>query len=216
MNIKTIAVLVIGIIIGISFSNLFKGCNNTANQNISVKTLRPSVIKKESEKANKIYQHKIDSLKISSTSLAKKLAVTKQTLSDVLKKNTALQMQVYDLIDYEPINADSRETNHNCDSLKVSVSELLRSDNIKDSLFAEANLNLEQQVKNKDSTLIIKDMEIQGLKISFDESILHQQLLYDQNKSYQKQFRQQKVKGKLLSVGALILSGMAAAYLIQQ
>lgn len=213
MNIKTIAVLVIGIIIGISFSNLFKGCNDTVTQ---TKTFKPETLKNQSVKADEIYQHQIDSLQVSSNGLAKKLAGTKQILSQVSKKNKLLQMQVYELIDRTPVNADTIQTQSNCDSLKVTVAELLQSDDLKDSLFTDVNNNLEAQIKNKDSTLMIKDMELHALRISLDQSITEQQFLYDQNKTYQKQFRQQKVKGKLLSVGALILSGMAAAYLIQQ
>lgn len=213
MNIKTIAVLVIGIIIGISFSNLFKGCNDTVTQ---TKTFKPETLKNQSVKADEIYQHQIDSLQVSSNGLAKKLAGTKQILSQVSKKNKLLQMQVYELIDRTPVNADTIQTQSNCDSLKVTVAELLQSDDLKDSLFTDVNNNLETQIKNKDSTLMIKDMELHALRISLDQSITEQQFLYDQNKTYQKQFRQQKVKGKLLSVGALILSGMAAAYLIQQ
>ena len=213
MNIKTIAVLVIGIIIGISFSNLFKGCNDSVTQ---TKTFKPETLKNQSQKADHLYQQKIDSLQVSSNGLAKKLAGTKQILSQVSKKNKLLQMQVYELIDRTPVNADTIQTQSNCDSLKVTVAELLQSDDLKDSLFTDVNNNLETQIKNKDSTLMIKDMELHALRISLDQSITEQQFLYDQNKTYQKQFRQQKVKGKLLSVGALILSGMAAAYLIQQ
>ena len=213
MNIKTIVVLVIGIIIGISFSNLFKGCNDTVTQ---TKTFKPETLKNQSVKVDEIYQHQIDSLQVSSNGLAKKLAGTKQILSQVSKKNKLLQMQVYELIDRTPVNADTIQTQSNCDSLKVTVAELLQSDDLKDSLFTDVNNNLETQIKNKDSTLMIKDMELHALRISLDQSITEQQFLYDQNKTYQKQFRQQKVKGKLLSVGALILSGMAAAYLIQQ
>lgn len=213
MNIKTIAVLVIGIIIGISFSNLFKGCNDTVTQ---TKIFKPETLKNQSVKVDEIYQHQIDSLQVSSNGLAKKLAGTKQILSQVSKKNKLLQMQVYELIDRTPVNADTIQIQSNCDSLKVTVAELLQSDDLKDSLFTDVNNNLETQIKNKDSTLMIKDMELHAMRISLDQSITEQQFLYDKNKTYQKQFKRQKVKSKLLSVGALILSGMAAAYLIQQ
>ena len=213
MNIKTIAVLVIGIIIGISFSNLFKGCNDTVTQ---TKIFKPETLKNQSVKVDEIYQHQIDSLQVSSNGLAKKLAGTKQILSQVSKKNKLLQMQVYELIDKTPVNADTIQIQSNCDSLKVTVAELLQSDDLKDSLFTDVNNNLETQIKNKDSTLMIKDMELHAMRISLDQSITEQQFLYDKNKTYQKQFKRQKVKSKLLSVGALILSGMAAAYLIQQ
>ena len=213
-NIKSIFILALGIIIGISFTNLFKGCGNATIPAGTVKNVKPSAIEKQVEKAEEKYQLQIDSLNATSAVLNKQLKVTTQTLTTVKKKNLVLQTQVYDLIDRGQGNTDSIQIMNDCDSLKTKVVELIQSGNEKDSLYEDANANLDAQLKNKDSTIQVKDTEYQTLKTSFKESLSQQQILYDQNKGYQKQFKRQKVKSKLLSAALLIISGAAVNYLI--
>lgn len=213
-NIKSIFILALGIIIGISFTNLFKGCGNGTVPIATVKNVKPSAIEKQAEKAEEKYQLQIDSLNATSVALNKQLKVTTQTLTTVKKKNLVLQTQVYDLIDRGQGNTDSLQIINDCDSLKTKVVELIQSGNEKDSLYEDANANLDAQLKNKDSTIQVKDIEYQTLKTSFKESLSQQQILYDQNKGYQKQFKRQKVKSKLLSAALLIISGAAVNYLI--
>jgi hypothetical protein len=213
-NIKLIFVLALGIIIGISFTNLFKGCGSGSVPDLTVNNVKPAAIEKEAVKAEEKYQLQIDSLNATSIALNKQLKVTTQTLTTVKKKSLVLQTQVYDLIDRGQGNTDSLQLINDCDSLKTKVVELIESGNEKDSLYEDANANLDKQLKNKDSTIQVKDTEYQSLKISFKESLSQQQILYDQNKGYQKQFKRQKVKSKLLSAAVLILSGVAANYFI--
>ena len=214
-NIKSIFILALGIIIGISFTNLFKGCGNGTVPPVTVKNIKPSAIEKQVEKAEEKYQLQIDSLNATSIALNKQLKVTVQTLTTVKKKNLVLQTQVYDLIDRGQGNTDTLQMMNDCDSLKTKVVELIQSGNEKDSVYEDANANLDAQLKNKDSTIQVKDAEYQTLKTSFKESLSQQQILYDQNKGYQKQFKRQKVKSKLLSAALLIISGAAVNYLIR-
>ena len=213
-NIKSIFILALGIIIGISFTNLFKGCGNETVRDVTIKNIKPSAIEKQAEKAEEKYQLQIDSLNATSIALNKQLKVTTQTLTTVKKKNLVLQTQVYDLIDRQGASTDPIQTMNDCDSLKTKVVELIQSGNEKDSLYEDANANLDAQLKNKDSTIQIAAIQYQTLKTSFKESLSQQQVLYDQNKSYQKQFKRQKVKSKLLSAALLIISGAAVNYLI--
>ena len=213
-NIKSILILTVGIIIGISFTNLFKGCGKEANPITTVKNVKPSVIEKHVAEAEQKFQQKIDSLNATSNQLNMQLTSTKKTLTAAKNKNLILQTQVYDLIDKPNTNTDTSNTDSNCDSLEIKVVELIHSNNEKDNLYEDINANMEAQVKNKDSTIQVKDVQYQTLKSSFTESIAQQQSLYDQNKSYQKQFKRQKVKSKLLTAALLILSGVAANYLI--
>ena len=216
INFKTILPLVLGIIIGISFTNLFKGCGSATEPVSIVKNTRPSVIEKHVAEVESSFQQKIDSFKTISTALVKQLGQTRKTLSDARNKNLVLQTQVYDLIDRQPVNTDTVTVNRDCDSLKVKVVELIHSNNEKDSLCEDMNTNLEMQLKNKDSTIAVKDTGYQSLKSSFAESIAQQQGLFEQNKGFQQQFKRQKVKSKLLSAALLIVSGAAANFLIHR
>ena len=213
-NIKSIVILALGIIIGICFSNLFKGCGNETLPAITVKHIKPSAIEKQIEKTEEKYQLQIDSLNATSIALNKQLKTTTQTLTVIKKKNLVLQTQVYDLIDRGQDNTDSLQIINDCDSLKTKVVALIQSGNEKDSLYEDVNVNLDAQLKNKDSAIQVKDTEYQTLKTSLKESLSQQQILFDQNKGYQKQFKRQKVKRKLLSAALLILSGAAVNYLI--
>ena len=215
-NIKSIFILDLGIIIGISFTNLFKGCNNGTVPDLTVKNIPPSAIEKQVEKAEEKYQLQVDSLNATSIVLNKELKATTETLTTVKKKNLVLQTQVYDLIDRQGANTDPIQTMNDCDSLKTKVVALIESNNEKDSLYEDANANQEKQLKNKDSTIQIGAIQYQTLKTSFKESLSQQQVLFDQNKGYQKQFKRQKVKSKLLSAAVLILSGVAVNYLIHR
>ena len=68
---------------------------------------------------------------------------------------------------------------------------------------------------NKDASLAIKDSMYQALKLSFDESLVEQQVLYTQNKLLRRQVSRQKLKGKLLSAAVLIVSASAVRYLVK-
>ena len=179
--------------------------------------VNPVVIQTKVESGEVKYQQALDSLTKGSQKLALELKSSKLLLEKSKKKNLVLQTQVYDLIDQNISIAwsDTAMRLSNCDSVKSKVEELITESNNKDSLYEVVNSNLEDQLKNKDSTIAVSDKKYINLKTAFDQSIEQGQLLVKENKQLSKSIRKQKVKSKLLSATLFVLTGVAANYLIQ-
>ena len=230
-NLKIIFALIVGVVFGIGFNSLFSGCNNTTPKNFTISTLKPSILQKQVVTTEKKYELQIDSLKQHSVDLSKNLKTTNQHLDKAKEKNFVLQMQVYDLIDsrnvykVDKVNSidngelinkvDEANSLNNCDNLKTTVLNLLENNKEKDSLYETVNANLTNQIRNKDSTLLIQENKYTDLRQIFDTSMAQQQILYDQNKSLVKHFKRQRIKRKFISVAAIVLSGITANYLIK-
>ena len=161
------------------------------------------------------YQQAMDSLQIHNSKLITQLITTKQTLATVKQRNTILQTQVYDLIDYRKRSDDTIQVDKNCNALENKVVELIECSNTKDSVYDTVIATLELQVKNKDSTLQTKDSFTNTLQTVLNESLAQQGLLSQQNKMYYTQFKRQKFKNKFIAVGVLIVGGLLANQLIQ-
>ena len=214
-NIKIILTLIVGIVIGISFTKLFQSNNSEQVPLVNIKNIKPTVLEKQVATTTEKYQLQIDSLNTKSNLLDKKLTDTKQILVAVKKKNLVLQTQVYDLIDQQQNSSDTLQNNNDCEMLQTKVVALLQLNNEKDSLYETVTNTLESKVKNKDSALLVTDLKCQSLQSAFNEGIIQQNNLFEQNKTYQKQFKRQKLKSKLLSAVVLVFSGVVANNLIQ-
>lgn len=169
-------------------------------------------LKKEADKSEVNYSKSFDSLERQSKKLEVELAGTKKTLGEVKKQNQVLQSRVYALISREKVKEPEDKS---CDSLITSVEYLMQSNAEKDSLYEVATLSLEDQVRNKDSTIVLKDVQYKNLRSAFDKTLSNQQLLLDENKLLGKQLKKQRVKSKLLSAAIFIFSGAAINHLIR-
>lgn len=215
MNIKILMTLILGIIIGISFTKLFTGNSKEENLTTTAKNIKPFVLQKTTVNEEFYFVQKIDSLNTNNKLLNKKLGGSRAALEVAKNKNLVLQTQLYDLID----NKNGSSCNLIQDSIgnrfKDKVIDLINENNYKDSLYENIDSTVTAQVRNKDSTIVLINNKYDSLKIYFNASLLQQQLLYDQNNQFKKQFRRQKIKNKILSAGILILSGATANYLIR-
>jgi hypothetical protein len=173
-------------------------------------------LKKEVTKAEVNYSKTFDSLKTRSVKLQSELTDTKTELSRAKQKNYSLQLTIYDLIDKqaEGKQRDNADMNDNCDSLIVTVEQLMQSSSEKDSLYEKATSNLENQLKNRDSTITLKEKQYVEIKSAFTKSIENSNELTSQNKAFSKQVKRQKFKSKVLSAALFILAGAAANYII--
>lgn len=214
-NIRSLIFLVLGIIIGSSFTSLFKrSCND---QVAIVKTLPPAAIKKQAEKIAAKFQQKIDSLKESRNELNKQLGKTEDLLSAAKKKNQFLQVQVFDLIDRGKIAVDNRDTLQlltDCDSLRSKAADMITANLNRDSLHESVTANLELQLKNCDTLILEQENKYLDLRATFNTTLEQQALLTNQNKQYQKQFKRQQLKHKLITAGVLVLSIAATNFII--
>ena len=209
-------IFAIGIALGLFFSHMY----HTFYDNVS-----PIVITKESPKKLEaqvsknevVYSKTFDSLKKQSVKLQIDLKDTKAALNIVKAKNYSLQVQVFDLLDkhFEKQQQEGRHIDATCDSLASTVGELMQTSNEKDSLYEEASLNLEEQIKNKDSTIAVKDQQYQDIKEAFTKSNEGWTTTLNENKKLSKQAKRQKFKSKILTAALLIFAGAATNYLIQ-
>lgn len=123
---------------------------------------------------------------------------------------------VYGLIDKHSENKEvyKTETDNDCDSLIVAVEELMQSSSEKDSLYEHTLINMQDQLKNKDFTITLKDKQYAEIKSAFEKTIEGNDVLTVQNRSLAKQAKRYKVKSKVLSAALLLLTGAATNYII--
>ena len=210
-----VIVFTLGLLLGLFYSFMFR--------TLFVVRVQPSVskksvveVKKEVAQSEVVYAGHIDSLKKKNTKLEQELVVTKRTLTEVKQQNHSLKVQVYALIDRrkEP-TVQLQEMDNDCDSLITTVEYLMQSSTEKDSLYEVVALNTEEQLKNKDSTITLKDEQYKKLKTSFEKSLSNQEQLIDENKLLDRQVKKQKLKSKFLSAAILIISGAAVNHFLQ-
>lgn len=215
INLKNSFLLVCGIVMGIGLSNLFSGCGDGNTPSIvSVKNLKPIVIRKEEQKSEVTYIKRLDSLNANCNKLNRQLVTTRHSLSSVKQTNLVLQDQIFQILDDQNHSPDSGATKRDCDSLGRKITGLIQNENIKDSLYEDLTLNLQMQLQNKDSAWALKDQQYQSLKTLFDKSLDDQDALYKTNRALEKKYKRQRFKNKLFMVGSIILSGAAAAIIL--
>lgn len=211
---KLIFTLLIGIVIGIGFSSLFAGyAPNPVTQN-KVSNIHPKILDKEQRATTKKFETQLDSLQLKSVVLTQDLHKSKLRVTDVKRQNKLLRMELQALVSSRNASTDPIDQNNDCDSLQNKALLLIASDNLKDSLQDIVSIKLEQQLRNKDSTIDLITNKHQQLQLSFDESIQSQQILYTQNRLHEKQFKRQKIKRKLKSAVTVIAAGLAGYYLL--
>lgn len=210
-----VIVFTLGLLLGLFYSFMYRA--------LSVDSVKPSVykksmveIKKEVAQSEVVYTKHIDSLKKKNTKLEQELVGTKKTLTEVKQQNHSLKVQVYALIDRVREQLPRTESSESsCDSLITTVEYLMQSNVEKDSLYEVAALNLEEQLKNKDSTIVLKDDQYKNLKTTFEKSLSNQKQLIDENKLLGRHVKKQKLKSKFLSAAILIISGAAVNHFLQ-
>lgn len=181
-----------------------------------VKTASPKQLQAQVTRDESLFVKRADSFQKKSHLLQQELHLTKKELKGVKEKNASLHVAIYKLLDKGADRPLEHSADPDCDSLVVLVDDLIETSVVKDSLYENALMNLEQQVVNRDSSLAIKDAQYIELKSAFTRSIEGQEQLTAENKLLTKEITKQKRKSKIISAALLILSGAAATYLIQQ
>lgn len=213
-NLKLIFTLLVGIVFGIGFSSLFAGYAPNLVTQSNVSAIHPKTLDKQQKANTKKFETQLDSLQLKSVVLTQDLHKSKLRVADVKRQNKLLQMELQALVNSRNAGTDPIEQNNDCDSLQNKALLLIASDNLKDSLHDIVSIKLEQQLRNRDSTIDLLTNKHQQLQHSFDESIQSQQILYTQNRLYEKQFKRQKIKRKLKSAITVIAAGLAGYYLL--
>lgn len=213
-KINSIIILLAGITIGIALSVLFQGCGDDRSEFDQPIPDKPAAIQKQAAEVETKYQQKIDSLKTGTQQLEKQLSSTRVQLTNAKRKNTALQKQVYDLIDRQGEIIDTAERLTNCDSLEEKVIDLIAVTNERDSLQQAEAQTLEEEIRMKDCTIATQQDAYQALQCFLDQSLKDQQVLSDQNEQYKKREKRRKVRSRLACIGLIIVSAITTNYLI--
>ena len=208
-------IFTIGLALGLFFSHMYLLFYDNDPPIIMTKDT-PKKLEAQVSRNEIAYSKTFDSLKKQSVKLQIDLKDTKAALNTVKTKNYSLQVQVYDLLDR---HFEKKQGNNsdgvNCDSLASTVEELMQTSNEKDSLYEKASMNLEEQIKNRDSTIAVKDQQYQDIKEAFTKTNEGWTTTLNANRKLSKQAKRQKFKSKILSAALLIFAGAATNYLIQ-
>jgi hypothetical protein len=209
-------IFAIGLVLGLFFSHMYHAFYDNVPP-IAITKESPKKLEAQVSKNEVVYSKTFDSLKKQSVKLQIDLKDTKAVLNKVTQRNYSLQVQVFDLLDkhFEKQQQEGSHIDATCDSLASTVGELMQTSNEKDSLYEQASLNLEEQIKNKDSTIAVKDQQYQEIKEAFTKSNEGWTTTLNENKKLSKQAKSQKFKSKILSAALLIFAGAATNYLIQ-
>ena len=216
-NFKTILTLIIGAVIGFSFCHLFHRNVSADDFPVTSNENRAADLEKKLQQTETSYLQKENSLNQNSATLNNKLQETQTALAKTKNRNNQLQQQVYSLIDRQGIYKEEKDTANYytiCDSLAKMSNQLIVFSNEQDSLSQMSIHTLSSQVQNRDSVIVLKLSQYQGLKTTLNQSLAQQQLLEKEAKFYKKKMKRQRFFGKLKSIGLLIISGFAAKQLI--
>ena len=224
---KNVAVLLIGFTLGLFIAFLFKGCGPERSLNKAA-IVQTKEFKKKAETSELDYLQKIEVLKTNNTNLEQELKITRQQLQAVKNKTKTEEASIKKLIESKSypakdllikVGSPSLATQIvplPCDTLAEEVGRYIEDNIQKDSLYEAQCIIQDSIITVKDSMISLHIKKYDELKKIFTQSLVQQDKLMVENNLLQKKFKRQKFRKKLFVVGATILSGMAADYLIHR
>jgi hypothetical protein len=212
-KINRIIFLVLGMVMGIGGTIFFSG--HSAPKPVMITAMQsPADLKNTSVLIEAHFQSKVDSLMQNNSTLNRRVSNSKSELQKTKQDNKILLELVDTLLAHSGSTMDTALKLVQCDSLSATVQELIVSTNTKDSLYEDLTATLQAQVNNKDTVISTQHEQYSCLKLSFDKSLVQQDMLSGQNLLLEKQLKTHKIKNKLLSAGVFILSGIVAYQLL--
>lgn len=161
-----------------------------------------------------IFQQKIDSLMRKEKSIDAKLKNTRALLSVAKEKNRKLQARVNVFLSEDDSSIEDEDSS--CDTLKASVNRLLIAQSEKDNLQDSLTIQMEWQLGNKDTIITMQQQRYLSLKAYFDNSLLQQKMLENQNGIYRRTIRKQRAKQKLFLIGLSALTVFSVKQLLKR
>ena len=215
--------IVLGLLAGIFGTLFFQHILQFTPDRINARMAAHDKVENLEAKAKAIqdkYDSKLDTLQQTNTALSKKVSNTQSELVKAKQDKQVLLGLVDGLIaraDSAGLHsyADTVQRLADCDTLQTTVKELVAASRQTDSIYDDLTYTLGRQIANRDSVITTQQLEYAGLQVTFDESLLQQQLLSGQIGTYQKQAGQFKTKNRLLSAGVLVLTGIATYGLLK-
>jgi peptidoglycan hydrolase CwlO-like protein len=208
---KTIvSVLLIALLIAgayLSFTYLFSGSNTPATAVVVDNPARLLEALKAKEQA---YNSKIDSIDAVNYTLSVKVNKAQAALSQVKQENKSLKQTIDDLLTIHYTTTDTAQMLDNCDSLAITLQDLVTLNITKDSIYENLTADLQTQVSLKDSVIEWQQQQYDSLRGSYHKTVAQQQELLQENTALHKTVKKQK-KGKgflgviLVAVGSLFV-----------
>ncbi len=216
--------LILGILIGLLSWFLFDLSASdllTASSPDTTETIKKEIAAKEAlhqekltelENKNDALQKDLNSVKEQLESIKSKTKKRETTIKKILEPNG---MSAKDLLAKVAYSVALDSSSSRCDSLANEVSEYIEENAEKDSLYETHISKLDSTVSIKDSIIQLKNKLHIDLSNTVSKLLNDQEALLRENKALRKEFKRQKRKGKLVTVGLMILSATAAKYLLK-
>ncbi len=210
---SSVALPIVGFILGIYFSLLFSGCGHVRSTDTHIVVQPTAELQQRVAAVRSAYQVRVDSLTNADQKLQAVLQTTQSALVVAKTKNKSLQQQIYHLLDQASVTADTTTRLNDCDSLQARVKDLVDNGAVKDSLQDSVTSTLIDQVNNRDSTILIQRQAYQALQGSFNQCLQQTQALVTENQSLHHSIRHQKLTATLKTIGLVVAGLLATHYL---
>ncbi len=173
--------------------------------------------KAQEQNIEKKYTLAIEKLQKQNDSLQALVNQHKSELAQADKKTSELESQVSLLASKVQSEPDTvKQKVNDCDSLAKKTASLIQHYDTAQSLCDETINELTRQVAVKDSADSICHDSFLQMKLQLDTSIARQQALTQNIQSLNRKISHRVIQNKLLSVGVMLLSGVATTFYIEQ
>lgn len=210
-NTHSFLLLGCGLITGVALFSLFKRCNSDTITTSETVIEKPSAIRERAEKEKQVLQHRIDSFDKQTLSLVAELEQTRQQLAQAkVKAKQALRTSTRQLqqLTHDPLTT----TSHLIDSMMTAIEN---TQNEKDSLYEATIANQDTQLRIKDTTSQLQQLQYASLQRSFGQILAQQEVILQRNDQLSKKLKRQQVKSRLLTGLTLVATGVVASYLLR-
>lgn len=174
-------------------------------------------IKQKEQTIDKSYALAFEKLQKENDSLKKVVDFHKTALLHADEKVSVLESRVNQLatkVNTEPDTVKIKVSD--CDSLGKETIALIHQEDIKDSLCHETVDALTMQVVEKDTAINKCQGLYQSMKLALDSSLVQQQNLTNELNAMNKHIRRKTFQSRVLSVSALLLTGIAGTLYLEQ
>jgi hypothetical protein len=148
-------------------------------------------------------------------SIALQVQATNLVLMQAKSKIRLLQSHIQQLIASDTsknINTRIKQ----CDTIQHQVIELIVQHHIQDSLTEQNNFQWQQEVRNKNTEISLQQSAYTLLKTEFNTALAQQHYLEKDNLHLFKIAQRKNTSSKILSLGIVVLSSVAATLFLQQ
>lgn len=204
----------LGVIVGYIIASLLMVFTEKDNSPHTI-NIKPAQIEKQMAAMQVQYEKKLQVISKKNDSLLVEVSNKKTALKKSTDKVLVLQTQVKELIkDYAAIDSTATETVdssallNTCEEMQTRVKDLMEENNEKDSIAYSVITTLEDEIKNKDSTIDLHKTEYQLTKSKLSDVLSTNLFLTEQNKELKKQVKKKKIGNFMLKAGLAILSGI--------